>query len=135
MLTRLNHIAIVVPDLEKAAGFYRDTLKAVVSEPVSLPEHGVRVVFVALDNTKIELLEPLSADSPVAKFLDRNPDGGIHHMCIETPDIDAAARDVTAAGVRVLGGGGPKIGAHGLPVVFLHPKDCLGTLVELEQQP
>lgn len=135
MLTRLNHIAIVVPDLAKATAFYRDTLKATVSDPQALPEHGVRVVFVALDNTKIELLEPLSPESPVAKFLDRNPDGGIHHVCIETPDVTASAAAVTAAGVRVLGGGGPKIGAHGLPVVFLHPKDCLGTLIELEQQP
>ena len=135
LLTRLNHLAIVVPDLDRAAAFYRDSLKAAVSAPEDLPDHGVRVVFVSLANTKIELLEPLGPDSPVAKFLDRNPDGGIHHVCIETPDIAAAAGEVTAAGIRILGGPAPKIGAHGLPVVFLHPKDWLGTLIELEQEP
>jgi methylmalonyl-CoA/ethylmalonyl-CoA epimerase len=133
MIGRLNHVAIVVPDVKKAASVYRDTLGAKVSEPVTLPPHGVTVVFVALDNTKIELLEPYGADSPVRNFLERNPAGGMHHVCYEVADIIAARDKLTAGGARVLGDGEPKIGAHDKPVLFLHPKDFCGTLVELEQ--
>src|SRR6478735_2285815 len=133
MIGRLNHVAIAVRDLNAASALYRDTLGAEVSAPEALPEHGVTVVFVMLPNTKIELLQPLGADSPIAKFLDRNPDGGIHHICYEVPDILAARDRLKAQGARVLGSGEPRIGAHGKPVLFLHPKDFLGTLVELEQ--
>ena len=133
MLGRLNHVAIVVPDLEAGAALYRDTLGATVSEPRSEPEHGVTVVFVELPNTKVELLEPLGDDSPVRTFLKRNPAGGIHHLCYEVADIIAARDRLSAAGARVLGNGEPKIGAHGKPVLFLHPKDFAGTLIELEE--
>ena len=133
MIGRLNHVAIAVRDLAGAAEVYRGTLGASVSAPQALPEHGVTVVFVELANTKIELLEPLGADSPIAKFLERNPDGGIHHICYEVGDIIAARDQLVAKGARVLGSGKPKIGAHKKPVLFLHPKDFLGTLVELEQ--
>ena len=133
MLGRLNHVAIAVPDLAAASATYRDTLGAVVSAPQPLPEHGVTVVFVELPNTKIELLEPLGADSPIARFLEKNPDGGMHHLCYEVDDILLARDRMKAQGARVLGDGEPKIGAHGKPVLFLHPKDFVGTLVELEQ--
>jgi methylmalonyl-CoA/ethylmalonyl-CoA epimerase len=133
MLGRLNHVAIAVKDLGSATKLYEKTLGAKVSAPQSLPEHGVRVVFVELPNTKIELLEPLSADSPIAKFLEKNTDGGIHHICYEVADIIAARDHLTREGARVLGSGEPRIGAHGKPVLFLHPKDFCGTLVELEQ--
>ena len=133
MIGRLNHVAIAVADLAAACAVYRDTLGAALSEPQAVPEHGVTVVFVTLPNTKIELLEPLDADSPIAAFLARNPAGGIHHVCYEVADILAARDRLIAAGARVLGSGEPKIGAHGKPVLFLHPKDFLGTLTELEQ--
>lgn len=133
MLGRVNHIAIAVPILEEAAAIYRDTLGTKVSAPQSLPEHGVTVIFVELPNTKIELLEPLDDASPIAAFLERNPAGGIHHICYETPDISVAAAKLQATGARILGDGSPKIGAHGKPVLFLHPKDFNGTLIELEQ--
>ncbi|MBO6553059.1 MAG: methylmalonyl-CoA epimerase [Roseitalea sp.] len=133
MIGRLNHVAIAVPDLAAAVRKYRDTLGATVSEPQPLPEHGVTVVFVELDNTKTELLEPLGEGSPVAAFIERNPAGGIHHMCYEVTDIIAARDRLSAQGVRVLGDGEPKIGAHGNPVLFLHPKDFDGTLIELEE--
>ncbi len=130
---RLNHVAIVVPDLEAASATYRDTLGATVSAPVEMPEHGVTTVFVELPNTKIELLCPLGDGSPVAAFLKRNPAGGMHHVCYEVADILAARDRLVAAGARVLGDGEPKIGAHDKPVLFLHPKDFCGTLVEIEQ--
>ncbi|HWB43815.1 MAG TPA: methylmalonyl-CoA epimerase [Hyphomicrobiaceae bacterium] len=133
MIGRLNHVAIAVPDLAGAAATYRDTLGARVTAPLPQPEHGVTVVFIELPNTKIELLEPLGAASPIAAFLERNPAGGIHHVCYEVDDITAARDRLRAAGARVLGDGEPKIGAHGKPVLFLHPKDFCGTLVELEQ--
>jgi methylmalonyl-CoA/ethylmalonyl-CoA epimerase len=133
MIGRLNHVAIAVRDMEKAADVYRKTLGADVSAKVPQPEHGVSTVFITLPNTKIELLEPLGADSPIAKFLERNPDGGIHHICYEVDNIIAARDQLTRQGARVLGSGEPKIGAHGKPVLFLHPKDFCGTLVELEQ--
>lgn len=133
MLGRLNHVAIAVRDLAAASAVYRDTLGAQVSAPLALPEHGVTTVFVTLPNTKIELLEPLGANSPIENFLDRNPDGGIHHLCYEVADIAAARDALKAAGARVLGDGEPKIGAHSKPVLFLHPKDFFGTLVEIEQ--
>ena len=133
MIGRLNHVAIAVPDLEAAAAQYRDTLGAVVRPPQDEPDHGVRVVFIELPNTKIELLHPLGENSPIAGFLAKNPSGGIHHVCYEVEDIEAAAARLKAAGARVLGDGAPKIGAHGKPVLFLHPKDFTGTLVELEQ--
>jgi methylmalonyl-CoA/ethylmalonyl-CoA epimerase len=133
MIGRLNHVAIAVRDLEAAAALYRGTLGARVSAAVDQPEHGVTTVFVELPNTKIELLAALGADSPIAKFLERNPDGGVHHICYEVDDIVAARDRLLAAGARVLGSGEPRIGAHGKPVLFLHPKDFLGTLVELEQ--
>ena len=134
MLGRLNHVAIAVPDLEAASAVYRDTLGARVSQPQMLPEHGVTVVFIDTGNSKIELLEPLGEGSPIAAFLDKNPAGGMHHICYEVDDIMAARDRLVAAGARVLGDGQPKTGAHGKPVLFLHPKDFLGTLVELEQQ-
>jgi methylmalonyl-CoA/ethylmalonyl-CoA epimerase len=133
MIGRLNHVAIAVPDLEKAAALYRDTLGAKVSAPVPEPDHGVTVVFVELPNTKIELLHPLGEKSPIQGFLDKNPSGGIHHVCYEVEDIIAARDQLKAKGARVLGDGEPKIGAHKKPVLFLHPKDFVGTLVELEQ--
>jgi methylmalonyl-CoA/ethylmalonyl-CoA epimerase len=133
MIGRLNHVAIAVPDLAAAAKLYRETLGAEVSEPVDMPEHGVTTVFVTLPNTKIELLHPLGADSPIAGFLARNASGGIHHVCYEVDDIHAARDRLKASGARVLGDGEPKIGAHGKPVLFLHPKDFCGTLVEIEQ--
>ena len=133
MIGRLNHVAIAVPDLVAASALYTKALGARVSAPVAQPEHGVSVVFVTLPNSKIELLEPLGADSPIANFLARNPGGGIHHICYEVDDILAARDRLKAAGARVLGDGKPKIGAHGKPVLFLHPKDFNGTLVELEQ--
>lgn len=133
MLGRLNHVAIAVPDLEAATATYRDTLGAKVSQPQVLAEHGVTVVFVELPNTKIELLEPLGESSPIQAFLNRNGSGGMHHVCYEVDDILAARDRLKAGGARVLGDGEPKIGAHGKPVLFLHPKDFNGTLVELEQ--
>ncbi|NML74015.1 methylmalonyl-CoA epimerase [Rhizobium sp. S-51] len=133
MLGRVNHVAIAVPDLAAATASYRDTLGASVSATQALPEHGVTVVFVELPNTKIELLEPLGADSPIAAFLAKNPGGGMHHICYEVEDILAARDQLASGGARVLGGGEPKIGAHGKPVLFLHPKDFYGTLIELEQ--
>ena len=133
MIGRLNHVAIAVPDLAAATAQYRGVLGAEVSEPLDQPEHGVTVVFVALPNTKIELLHPLGADSPIAKFLERSPAGGIHHICYEVDDIQAARDRLQSDGARVLGDGEPKIGAHGKPVLFLHPKDFCGTLIELEQ--
>ena len=129
----LNHVAIAVPDLEAATAKYRDQLGAKVSEPQDEPDHGVTVVFVELPNTKIELLTPLGENSPIQGFLDKNPDGGIHHMCFEVDDVTAASAKLTGDGVRVLGGGEPKIGAHGKPVIFLHPKDFCATLIELEE--
>ena len=133
MIGRLNHVAIAVANLAKATETYRDTLGAEVSKPQAEPEHGVTVVFVNLQNTKIELLEPLGDSSPIAKFLEKNPSGGIHHVCYEVDDIVAARDKLKAMGARVLGDGEPKIGAHGKPVLFLHPKDFCGTLTELEQ--
>lgn len=133
MIGRLNHVAIAVSDLDAAVRVYRDTLGAQVSAPLSLPDHGVVTVFVELPNTKIELLTPLGTDSPIAKFLARNPDGGIHHLCYEVDDIIAARDRLKADGARVLGDGEPRTGAHGRPVLFLHPKDFCGTLVELEE--
>jgi methylmalonyl-CoA/ethylmalonyl-CoA epimerase len=133
MIGRLNHVAIAVRDIAKATAIYRDTLGASVSQAVEQPAHGVTTVFINLPNTKIELLEPLGTESPIAKFLERNPDGGIHHICYEVDDIRAARDRLKQGGARVLGDGEPKIGAHGKPVLFLHPKDFFGTLVELEQ--
>ena len=133
MIGRLNHVAIAVPDLAAATALYRDALGANVSEPQALPEHGVTVVFVELPNTKVELLEPLGEGSPIGKFLESNASGGMHHICYEVDDIIAARDHLSAQGARVLGTGEPKIGAHGKPVLFLHPKDFNGTLVELEQ--
>jgi methylmalonyl-CoA/ethylmalonyl-CoA epimerase len=133
MIGRLNHVAIAVRDIEKASALYRDTLGAKVTAPVAQPAHGVTVVFVELPNTKIEFLQPLGADSPIARFLDKNPDGGIHHVCYEVDDIIAARDHLKVQGARILGDGEPKIGAHDKPVLFLHPKDFNGTLVELEQ--
>jgi methylmalonyl-CoA/ethylmalonyl-CoA epimerase len=133
VIGRLNHVAIVVPDLAAAAEIYRKTLGAKVSDMVDQPEHGVTTVFIELPNTKIELLGVLGEDSPIAGFLKRNPAGGIHHLCYEVPDIGQARDQLVAAGARVLGKGEPKIGAHGKPVLFLHPKDLCGTLIEIEQ--
>ena len=133
MIGRLNHVAIAVPQLTAAVAQYRGTLGAQVSEPMPQPEHGVTVVFVTLPNTKIELLEPLGEQSPIAAFLQRSPSGGIHHLCYEVADIRAASDRLRAAGARVLGDCEPKIGAHGKPVLFLHPKDFAGTLIEIEQ--
>jgi methylmalonyl-CoA/ethylmalonyl-CoA epimerase len=133
MIGRLNHVAIAVRDIAKASDVYRNVLGASVSEPVPQPEHGVTTVFITLPNTKIELISPLGADSPIAKFLERMPDGGIHHVCYEVEDIIAARDALRAKGARVLGDGAPKIGAHGKPVLFLHPRDFCGTLIEIEQ--
>lgn len=133
MIGRLNHVAIAVPDLQAAVAGYAGTLGATVSAPQDEPDHGVTVVFVELPNTKIELLHPLGENSPIAGFLEKNPAGGIHHVCYEVDDILAARDKLKAEGARVLGDGEPKIGAHGKPVLFLHPKDFFGTLVELEQ--
>ncbi len=133
MIGRLNHVAIVVPDLAAAARLYQEGLGASVSAPLPLPEHGVTTVFVELPNSKIELLHPLGENSPVSRFLANNPGGGMHHVCYEVADIHAAIRHLQAQGARVLGDGKPRTGAHGLPVVFLHPKDFCGTLIELEE--
>lgn len=133
MIGRLNHIAIAVPDLDAAASVYRAALGSEVSAPHALPEHGVTVVFVSLPNTKVELLEPLGENSPIAAFLQRHPDGGLHHVCYEVDDLRAARERLAREGARVLGDGAPRIGAHGRPVIFLHPKDFAGTLIELEE--
>jgi methylmalonyl-CoA/ethylmalonyl-CoA epimerase len=133
MLGRLNHVALAVPDLEKACAQYQQMLGAELSPPQALPDHGVKVVFVTLENTKIELLEPLGDESPIAAFLAKNPSGGMHHICYEVADIIKARDHLKAGGARVLGDGEPKIGAHGRPVLFLHPKDFMGTLIELEE--
>lgn len=133
MIGRLNHVAVAVRDIAAATAVYRDTLGAKVSQATPQPEHGVTTVFIELPNTKIELLEPLGADSPIARFLEKAPDGGIHHLCYEVDDIRAARDRLVAQGARVLGDGEPKTGAHGKPVLFLHPKDFCGTLVELEE--
>jgi methylmalonyl-CoA/ethylmalonyl-CoA epimerase len=133
MLGRINHIAIAVPDLAAATAAYRDVLGAAVSQPQPLPEHGVTVVFVELPNGKVELLEPLGSESPIDAFLEKNPSGGMHHICYEVTDILGARDQLLAGGARILGNGEPKIGAHGKPVLFLHPKDFFGTLIELEQ--
>lgn len=133
MIGRLNHVAIAVPDLAKASAMYKNVLGANVSDPVPVPEHGVTVVFITLPNTKIELLHPLGDKSPIAGFLEKNPSGGMHHVCYEVEDIISARDKLKAEGARVLGDGEPKIGAHGKPVLFLHPKDFCGTLVEIEQ--
>jgi methylmalonyl-CoA/ethylmalonyl-CoA epimerase len=133
MIGRLNHVAIVVPDLEAGAALYRNTLGAQVSQPQELPAQGVTVVFVELSNSKIELLHPLGDGSPVASYLEKNPKGGMHHICYEVADIQAAIAHLTQEGATVLGNGEPSIGAHGLPVIFLHPKDFCGTLIELEE--
>lgn len=133
MIGKLNHVAIVVPDLDAATAIYRDTLGATVSEPLELPDHGVTTVFVELSNTKIELLHPLGQASPIAKFLEDNPSGGMHHVCYEVADIMTARDRLVACGARILGDGEPKMGAHDRPVLFLHPKDFCGTLIEIEQ--
>ena len=133
MIGRLNHIAIAVPDLAAAAAIYRDTLGATVTAPLPQPDHGVTVVFVELPNTKIELIHPLGDNSPIKGYLERNPAGGIHHVCYEVADILVARDQLRRAGARVLGDGEPRIGAHGKPVLFLHPKDFTGTLIEIEQ--
>ena len=133
MIGRLNHVAIAVPDLEAAAARYRDLLGAEVGEPQVLAEHGVTVVFVNLPNSKIELMQPFGEQSPIGKFLERNPGGGIHHLCFEVNDIEDAAATLVKGGARILGDGRPNTGAHGLPVLFLHPKDFDGTLIELEE--
>lgn len=133
MIGRLNHVAIAVKDIKAASEVYKKKLGAEVSEIVPQPDHGVSTVFITLPNTKIELLEPLGENSPIAKFLERNPEGGVHHVCYEVDDIIAARDQLRATGARVLGDGNPKIGAHGKPVLFLHPKDFLGTLTEIEQ--
>jgi methylmalonyl-CoA/ethylmalonyl-CoA epimerase len=133
MLGRVNHVAIAVPDLSSATATYRDVLGARVSQAQALPEHGVTVIFVELENTKVELLEPLGEGSPIKSFLEKNPAGGMHHICYEVEDILKARDHLNAAGLRVVGDGAPSIGAHGKPVLFLHPKDMNGTLVELEE--
>jgi methylmalonyl-CoA/ethylmalonyl-CoA epimerase len=133
MIGRLNHIAIVVPDLAQAARCYRDILGAEVSRAEDIPEHGVTVVFVKIDNTKIELLHPLGEHSAIKSFLEKHPDGGLHHTCYEVQDLISACDHLVSSGARILGDGKPKIGAHGKPVIFLHPKDFMGTLIELEQ--
>ncbi len=133
MIGRLNHVAIAVPDLKAGISVYRNSLGARVTEPEAIPEHGVTVVFVELPNTKVELLEPLGEGSPIAGYLEKNPAGGIHHICYEVDDIIVARDKLVEEGARVLGDGEPKTGAHGKPVLFLHPKDFCGTLVELEQ--
>ncbi|CAN7327705.1 methylmalonyl-CoA epimerase [Brucella pseudogrignonensis] len=133
MLERLNHVAIAVPDIKTASALYSGQLGAKVTAPQALPEHGVTVVFIDVGNTKIELLEPLGERSPIASFLEKNPSGGMHHLCYEVADIIAARDHLKAEGARILGNGEPKIGAHGKPVLFLHPKDFNGTLIELEE--
>ena len=133
MIGKLNHVAIAVPDLLAATAQYRDVMGAEVSDPVDLPEHGVTTVFVNLPNTKIELLHPLGEGSPISGFLERNSAGGVHHLCYEVADIMAAKDQLVAAGMRILGDGSPRIGAHGKPVLFLHPKDFCGTLIEIEE--
>ena len=133
MIGRLNHVAIAVPDLEVAARQYRDMLGAAVSKPVDLPDHGVTTIFVETGNSKIELLHPLGEDSPIARFLERNPAGGVHHLCFEVEDIIAARDRLVAEGARILGDGQPKTGAHGKPILFLHPKDFSGVLIEIEE--
>lgn len=133
MIGRLNHVAIAVKDIDAAANTYKNSLGAVISEKVEQPDHGVTTIFIELPNTKIELLEPLGENSPIDKFLERNPNGGVHHICYEVEDIIVARDTLQAQGARVLGDGEPKIGAHNKPVLFLHPKDFCGTLVELEQ--
>ena len=134
MIGALNHLAIAVPDLKAAVQIFRAGFGANISQPCPKPEHGVTVVFVELNNTKIELLEPLGEDSPIQKFLDRNPGGGIHHFCLEVDNVKDAITQVKSNGLRVLGESEPKIGAHGKPVIFLHPKDCLGALIEFEEK-
>ena len=133
MIGNLNHVAIVVPDLDAASALYRQQFGADVSNKLDLPKHGVTTVFVNLPNTKIELLHPLGEDSPIASFLNKHPDGGMHHICYEVEDVVAAAQSLSESGMRILGDGQPKMGAHDKPVIFLHPKDGLGTLIELEQ--
>jgi methylmalonyl-CoA/ethylmalonyl-CoA epimerase len=133
MIGKLNHIAIAVPNLVEASSVYNDILGAKVSEPIAMPEHGVTTVFVELPNTKIELLEALGEDSPIAKFIENNPKGGMHHICYEVEDIFKARDEMIAKGITVLGSGEPKNGAHNKPVIFMHPKDFMGTLIELEQ--
>ncbi len=133
MIGRLNHVAIAVPDLDAAAALYRNMLGADVSAPVALAEHGVTTVFITLPNAKVELMAPLGDESPLAGFLERNPFGGVHHVCYEVADVRAASASLSARGARVLGDGEPRIGAHGKPVIFVHPKDFLGTLIELEE--
>ncbi|MEM7070595.1 MAG: methylmalonyl-CoA epimerase [Pseudomonadota bacterium] len=133
MLEKINHIAIAVPNLEQATKRYRDHLNCIVSEPQKLPEHGVTVVFIEFENSRVELLEPLGDHSPIASFLKKNPDGGQHHICYEVSDLKQAIIQLKKSNIRILGDGQPKIGAHGNPVVFLHPKDCMGTLIELEE--
>ena len=133
MIGKLNHIAIAVPNLVEASSVYNDVLGAKVSEPIAMPEHGVTTVFVELPNTKIELLEALGEDSPIAKFIENNPKGGMHHICYEVEDIFKARDEMIAKGITVLGSGEPKNGAHNKPVIFMHPKDFMGTLIELEQ--
>jgi len=133
VIGKLNHVAIVVPDLAAASATYSNTLGATVSEPKAMPDHGVTTVFVELSNTKIELLHPLGESSPVRKFLERNPDGGVHHLCFEVEDISKAKQHLVEQGARILGDGATRIGAHGKPVLFLHPKDFMGTLIEIEQ--
>ncbi len=132
MIGKLNHIAIAVPDLQKAAHFYAEVLGATISEPLALPEHGVTTIFVELENTKLELLHPLGKDSPIEKFLAKHPDGVIHHYCLEVDDLDTTIKQLKNKNIRVLGDGTPKTGAHGKPVVFIHPKDAMGCLVEFE---
>ena len=134
MLGNLNHVAIAVPDLQAASATYANKLGAKVSAPLALPEHGVTTVFIDLPNTKLELMEPLGENSPIAKFLERNPEGGVHHLCFEVDDIEQAQTALQAQGVRILGSGGARMGAHGKPVLFLHPKDFCATLIELEQK-
>ena len=133
LLKRINHVAIAVPDLHAASQQYRQAFNANVSQPTALPEHGVTVVFITFENTKVELLEPLGDNSPIDKFLTKNPAGGVHHICYEVDNIEQACQQLGQAGTRILGGSKPKIGAHGLPVVFIHPSDFNGVLVELEQ--
>ena len=133
MIGSINHIAIAVPDLDIASAQWRKRVGAVVSSPQRLPEHGVKIVFIAADNGKVELMEPLNDTSPVAKFLERNPDGGLHHICFDVPDLLASRDQLLASGARILGSSDPKIGAHGKPVLFIHPKDMTGSLIELQQ--
>ena len=134
MLKRLNHIAIVVPNIKKAGDIYRQKFNAAVSKPKSYPEHGVTVVFVELENTKIELMEPFGKDSPIKKFLEKNPDGGIHHICLEVSDINQSVKDLNNKKVTILGTGKPTKGSHNKPILFLHPKEFCGTLIELEEE-